>query len=143
MKDEAMMDTTLIVYAFDKSEPKKREICKSLLEDIFKGKMKFFISNQILGELYVVLTKKIENPIPKEKAEVIVNGIIESEDWIKINYTEKTVKRAMKTSKEFKIHFWDAVISETMLENGIFTIYTENEKDFKKVPNLKVVNPLK
>ena len=143
MTDDALIDTTLIVYAYDKSEPKKRRIAKYIVEDTFKGRRRFFVSNQILGELYTVLTSKIENPIPKEKANVIVSGIIESEDWVKISYTEKTIKRAMKTSEEFKIHFWDALISETMLESSIFTIYTENEKDFSKIPNMKVINPFK
>jgi predicted nucleic acid-binding protein len=30
-----------------------------------------------------------------------------------------------------------------MKENGINKIYTENEKDFKKIPGIKVINPLK
>jgi hypothetical protein len=30
-----------------------------------------------------------------------------------------------------------------MKENGIDTIITENEKDFKKIPGIKVINPFK
>jgi predicted nucleic acid-binding protein len=30
-----------------------------------------------------------------------------------------------------------------MLENNITTIYSENEKDFKKIKELKVINPFK
>jgi predicted nucleic acid-binding protein len=36
-----------------------------------------------------------------------------------------------------------ALIAATMQENNLKTIYTENIADFKKVPWLNVVNPLK
>jgi len=143
MNDEMMFDTTIIVYAYDISEPKKREVCKKLIEQVFKGEKKGFISNQILGELFIVLTEKIENTLSIEEAEGIVDGIIESKDWIKVDYNSGTVKRAIETSKKFNIHFWDAVIGETMLENSISAICTENEKDFDKIPKIKVVNPLR
>ncbi len=39
--------------------------------------------------------------------------------------------------------FWDALIAETMLENGVSTIYTENEKDFKKMRGINAINPFK
>jgi len=41
-----------------------------------------------------------------------------------------------------KVSIWDSLIAETALENGIVKIYTENLKDFKKIPGLKVVNPM-
>ncbi len=37
----------------------------------------------------------------------------------------------------------DAVIAASMLENNIETIYTDNEKDFRKVLGLEVINSLK
>jgi predicted nucleic acid-binding protein len=39
------------------------------------------------------------------------------------------------------MHLWDAAIAATMKENDIFEIVTENVKDFKKIPQLKVSNP--
>lgn len=49
----------------------------------------------------------------------------------------------MNTAINQKVDFWDALIAETMKENGIVKIYTENEQDFMKIPGIKVVNPLK
>ena len=143
MKDEIFFDTTILVYAHDITETTKRNICKPLIEGVFKGESLGVVSNQVLAELFSVLTTKMKVPLPKEVAEKIVLDFIESSSWNKINYDPDTVKIAMFTSKIHNTSFWDSLICETMKENGIDKIYTENEKDFKKIPGIKVINPLK
>ncbi|MCR4336089.1 MAG: PIN domain-containing protein [archaeon] len=140
MKDEFFVDTNVLVYAFDESEPNKRRKAKTLVEDITKGKLKGTISNQILGELFTALTKKIENPLQKAQAQIIVNGLIDSQHWKKTNYTTQTISRAVETSINEKKPFWDSVILETMLENKVYTIYTENTKDFTNT-KINTINP--
>ncbi len=142
MKGESIIDTTILVYSYDKDEREKRPICHNLIKSIFKGENYSYITNQILGELFSVLTSKVAKPISFEKGDKIINLIIKSDNWKKINYTYNTIPIAMEFSDKYKIHFWDALIAATMIENNIFTIYTENEADFKKIPGLKVINPI-
>lgn len=143
MNDKFCFDTTTLAYAYDESYPKERGICKNLVDKVFNGELAGVVTNQILGELFNVLTSKIEKPVDAERAEIIVKSLIESAQWEKINYTYETVEKAINTLKTSKSHFWDTVIAETMKENGIVKIYTENEKDFKKIPGIVVINPLK
>jgi len=143
MKDNLFIDTNIIVYAFDESENKKRAIAKKLFEQATKGEIKAIISNQILAELYSVLTKKMETPLKTKEAQIIINGIIDSIHWKKTSYTEKTITRAIETSIKHKTPFWDAIIAETMLENETYKIITENIKDFEKIPELETINPFK
>jgi len=42
-----------------------------------------------------------------------------------------------------RVPFWDALIAACMLENGISTIVTENEADFKRIPGITTSNPFK
>ena len=142
MQDKFVVDTSILVYAYNKSEKEKRGRCINLIKSIFNNEREAFITNQILAELFSVLALKIEKPIPTEKADLIIDSIIKSNNWNKINYTHITIKKAIDLLKSFKIPFWDSLIVATMLENDIFCIYTENTKDFKKVPRLKVINPL-
>lgn len=143
MNDKFCFDTTTLAYAYDESYPKEREVCKNLVDKVFKGELAGVVTNQILGELFNVLTSKIEKPVDTERANIIVKSLIESVQWEKINYTYETVEKAINTLKTSKSYFWDTVIAETMKENSIDTIYTENEKDFKKIPGIKVINPIK
>ena len=56
--------------------------------------------------------------------------------------SDKTVKAALETSKAFRGPFLDALIIETMKENGINQIATENEKAFSRFPGIKIRNPI-
>jgi len=142
MSDEIiLMDTNLLVYAYDTFDRKKHDKCKTLVEDTFKGERRLAVSNQILSEMFYVLTQKLKNPLSLDDAYAIVFGIIDSANWIKINYSHETVKKALMIVKNQNASFWDSLIVATALENGITKIYTENTKDFK-MPDAQAINPL-
>lgn len=141
MKDEIFYDTSILIYAYDITEPNKRNIAKPLVDNVFNGKANGVVSNQVPGELFKSFIEKLKTTV--EEAKSIVYGIIESENWIKINYDQETVKKAIINVEANKAPFWDSVIAETMKENGIIKIYTENEEDFKKISGVKIINPFK
>ena len=60
-----------------------------------------------------------------------------------LHYSEKTIVEAINVQAIYKIPFWDALIVGTMEENSNDKIITENEKDFKKVKWIKIINPFK
>jgi predicted nucleic acid-binding protein len=49
----------------------------------------------------------------------------------------------MEIADNVRAPFWDALFAACMLERGIEVIVTENEKDFKNIPGITVVNPFK
>ncbi|MDE1825802.1 MAG: hypothetical protein KGH61_04635 [Candidatus Micrarchaeota archaeon] len=69
--------------------------------------------------------------------------IVESDKWQKINYTHDTINHAAEKFEQLGVPFWDLVIAETLKENDITEIITENGKDFDKIPWIKVRNPFK
>ena len=98
---------------------------------------------QNLTEFYTIVTRKIEHPIQEIDALSIIQDMIDSENWLIIDRINSTIPKAIELNIQTGIHFWDAMIAQVMLENKVFSIYTENEKDFLKVPFLSVVNPFK
>ena len=136
-----LIDTNILVYAYDESEGKKHEICKRLIDECWRLREKYSISIQNLSEFYVVITKKIENPVPMEMAKEIIEDIIEFQNWILMDYDPRTILSAIELNMVYKVHYWDALIAATMRENKIFSIYTE-DGDFKNIPWLNVINPL-
>ena len=141
MKDDVFYDTNILFYAYDLSEPNKRDVCKRLVSRVFNGEDKGFISNQILVELYNALTRKLG--VKPDTANVIIESFLASTSWIKISYNHLTIKSALYTSKAFEAPFLDSLIAETMKENGISRIITENEKDFTQISGIQVENPIK
>ena len=144
MKDNniAFVDTNILVYAFDESYENRRNPCSELVRSGFQGDAEYFVSNQVLSELYVVLTSHVRKPLSKEKGSLIVTGFLDSAKWKKLNYTTATVKRALQDSERINISFWDMLIAETMKEASVRLIYTENERDFRKIPWVQSENPM-
>lgn len=142
MKDElVLIDTNILVYAFDIFDKNKHEKSKNILGKCWNGEEKFALSLQNLSEFYVITTKKINIPLSKNIGSDIVNKFLEFKGWIKLVPKESTITQAMDLAEKYDVSYWDALIASAMLERGIKKIYTENIKDFSKIKELKVINP--
>jgi predicted nucleic acid-binding protein len=141
MKDKIFFDTNIICYAFDLNEVFKRGTCEKLIKRVLNGEIIGVVSNQVLGELFNAATGKLG--VDPDKARILVQAIITSEKWEKVNYTYETINRAVEKFEHAEIPFWDLVIAETLKENGIKEIITENERDFRGVPGIKITNPFR
>ena len=141
--DLFLIDTNILVYAFDNTEKIKQRVALEILNECFDGEKIYALSSQNLAEFFVVITKKIGAPIPIENAKNIILKIIEFNGFKKLNYDQGTIIKSMSLLERLNLKFWDSLIIATMLENSVFNIYTENEKDFNKVKNINVINPFK
>lgn len=140
MKDEDifLLDSNIIIYAYDKDENEKRKIASDLLSLCFKKEKKFALTNQILAEFSSIFLQKGKGDISSLK--LIISDLLNCSELIKLIYNERTLIQALTIKEEFKIPFWDSLIIATMKENGIYNIYTENIKDFN-IFGIKAVNP--
>lgn len=134
-----LVDTNVLVYAFDQELAAKNKKAKELINSCWQGKNNFAVSNQNLAEFVFVSVKK--EKLDFEQAKLIIEYMISFEGFIKINYSAKTVLSAIDIAHEFKMRFWDSLLAAAMKENNVFNIYTENTKDFK-IPWVNAVNPL-
>ncbi len=140
--ETALIDTNILVYAYDISEKEKHSACKELVELCWKREVAYAISIQNISEFFVIVTTKIDRPISIEEAQRSMERIIAFNNWIKIKPEPTTLPEAIKMCREYRLHYWDALLAATMRENRIFKIYTENEEHFNKIPWLKAMNPI-
>lgn len=137
---DKLIDTNILVYAIDTSERQKHEVSKNILKQIWiEGGGVVCLQN--LMEFFVVITKKVENPVDLGKAKTIVEDFMKSDNWKIIDRDEDTFSNAMSLVSKHNIHLWDAIIAACMKENDITEIVTENEKDFVKIEDIKVTVP--
>lgn len=142
MKDNlALIDTNILVYAYDSVAGSKHSKAKELLKAAWEEGA--IVSLQNLCEFFVVITKKVEKPVSIKQAQEIVEDIIYSKEWVIIDRTCETIINSLELVKSTNVHFWDAVIATTMLEFGIEDIITENVKDFSKIKQIRAINPFK
>ena|SRR3989338_1303556 len=139
--ESVLIDSNILIYAFDKDEEEKNLVARRILEKIFDGKVNIFLSTQNLSEFYYNVTKKIKKPLEIIEAKEIISGLISLSNIKIIKINEENILQAIEISSEYNLSYWDALIASVMKESHIYSIITENDKDFKKIPWLRVTNP--
>lgn len=142
MIDEAppLIDTNILVYLFDEGAAEKRDISHELIAGCFRSEERYSLSVQNLAEFSVVVTEKVANPMPSEDIRRFIHTLTSFQGWNLVHYTERTVIHAHEIKEQHTLHFWDALLAATMLENHIHAIYTE-DAHFRKIPGITAMNP--
>src|SRR3989338_6463854 len=104
-----LIDTNLLIYAYDKSDEEKHLIANKILEKCWKGQANYVISNQNLAEFSSIITKKVKNPLNEDSTKKIVSDISNFRGFLIINYNQKTITKALEIKKETKTSFWDSL----------------------------------
>jgi len=137
-----LIDTVVLVHAYTVSDNERHRFALALVESVWGGE-EAMTTLQNLCEFFFVVTRKAEKPISASAAETIVKGILTATQWRVIDRGPETVFKAIELVKLHRAPFWDALIAACMLEQQVHTIVTENERDFKRIPGITVINPFK
>jgi len=139
---EKLIDTNVLVHGYVLLNANKQASARDIILPIWQegGGL---TTTQNLCEFFTVATRKVKTPMPIDRAESVVKEILRSAKWRVIDRSEGSVLHAIELVKLHHVPFWDALIAACMLEHGVHAITTENERDFKKVPGITVINPFK
>ncbi|MCF8028759.1 MAG: PIN domain-containing protein [Desulfobacteraceae bacterium] len=98
------------------------------------------LSTQILQEFYVAVTRKLEVPLPAEKAEEIV-GQFKVLPLVEISSSH--ILKAIWKSIRLQFSFRDALIIEAALSGRASILYTEDLQRGQTIDNLKILYPFR
>jgi predicted nucleic acid-binding protein len=138
MSDKAFVDTNVLVYAVDDSEPKKRDIARSVLSSGGYGEL--VLSTQVLSEFYVTVTRKLAQPVSDVQA-------AEALDWLSLNPTMSVdatlVKSAVEISRSAQLSYWDGLVVAAAASAGCERLLTEDLNDGQEIGSVRVENPFR
>ena len=137
-----LIDTVVLVHAYTVSDDEKHRAALTLVERVWGGE-EAVTTLQNLCEFFFVATGKVQKPISASAAEAVIKGILAGSQWRVIDRSPETVSKAIELVKLHRAAFWDALIAACMMEHAIHTIVTENERDFRRIPGIMVINPFK
>jgi len=135
MSADIFVDTNVFAYMFDSASPAKQAVAKRLI-----AASDFVTSAQVLGELYVTLTRKLVNKIPPEIAK---RTITELRTMPVVPTTANLVSAAIDTSIRFQLSYWDALIVEAAASSNCTILMTEDLNDQAIIRGVRIVNPFK
>ncbi len=131
----AFVDTNVLVYAFDASEPIKRARALELLAD--EG-IDLIVSAQVLNEFYWVATRKLTPPLTPELAHEVVRelslGRVVPVDAV-------SVDRAIDLSRTHGLTLWDAGVVVAAQTAGCGVLWTEDLNPGQRFDGVVVRDP--
>jgi len=139
MSDKVFLDTNILVYAYDENEPKKQQKAQDILTDGIEQESSF-LSVQVLGEFFNIVTRHIPQPMSSDEALEIIDML----SIMPVQEIDLTmVKRAIDTHKTYKISYWDSLILSAAERAGCTMLFSEDLSDGQTYQNILVRNPFK
>ena len=138
----ALIDPNILCYALDAGEPEKRAVAAGLLSWCWCSGIALAVSLRDLAEFSVVMTEKVQNPVPDAVVTRFIRDIVSFDAWTMIGYDPGAIMDAVSIRDTLSLHFRDALLVATMKQHAIGTIYI-GDSHFTRVPWITVVNPFK
>ena len=138
MSDRIFVDTNVLVYAYDRSEPQKQQQALQALDRLAVTGVGA-ISTQVLSEFFVAVTHRISAPLSVDEAYERVKNYLQS--WTILNLTGIVVLEAVRGVRDHQFNFWDAQIWAIARLNQITVIFSEDFDTGAVVEGVRFVNP--
>lgn len=133
-----LVDTNVLVYAYDPSDPSKQERAAAALESLFSQR-RGVLTTQILGEFFVTVTRKIPLPLSMSEGERRVANYAAA--WPIHPISTSTVTMAIAGVRRFGLHYFDALIWASAREYGAKTVLSEDFTHGARLGGVLFVNP--
>ncbi len=137
--DPVFVDTNVLVYARDSSDPRRQATAASWLEELWRSRTGR-ISSQVLQEYYVIVTRKLRPGLPEAMARDDVRALAE---WEPIPAGVEVMERAWELEQKHKLSFWDAMIVAAAVSARATTLLTEDLQDGAEIAGVRIVNPFR
>jgi predicted nucleic acid-binding protein len=137
MSDKHFLDTNILVYAYDSSDPEKQATAQKLLTQGIEQE-DAVLSAQVLGEFFVVVTRRIKEPLSPEQAEQVID-LLSILPVVEVD--AKLVKRAILLHKESQASYWDSLIVSAAERAGCTKILSEDLNAGQAYLDVRVENP--
>lgn len=137
MKGADFFDTNILVYAYDSHLPDKQQKAQNIvLSGVREGNG--VLSTQVLGEFFMVVTKKINKPLSVSDA----RNIIKYMGRMKVQEIDVLiVERALDTLERYKISYWDALIIAAAERAQCKRILSEDLNAGQIYHGIEITNP--
>lgn len=139
MSDNYFVDTNVLLYARDASEPQKQSIADHLLKELWDhhtGR----VSIQVLNEYYVNVTAKLKPGLTPEEAWDDIQALAA---WEPVPLDFEVVSIGYQVQQRYGISWWDSLIVAAAELSDCTRIYSEDLSDTQSYRGIRVVNPFK
>ena len=108
-----------------------------ILEQVGK-QLQVVVSTQVLQEFYVVVLRKLKQPLSEDEAE----GAVRRFAKLPVVLIDKAmILSAVRASRIHQLSLWDALIVQSATESGCRRLLTEDLQHGQRFGSLQIENP--
>ena len=131
------IDTNVVVYASDPSDPRKNELAVEILADAFDND-KYVISSQVLNEFVNTALNKL-----KKTDDEVVGYLRQLKTIRVVSVSADWLERAIEIRSRYDLQFYDSLLLATAEALGCNEFLTEDLNDGQLYGSVKAINPFK
>lgn len=131
------VDTNLLVYFHDASEPVKQPLAAKWLSYLWENKCGR-LSFQVLNEYYVTVTKKLSPGLPNKNARADIRNLMV---WQPVTIDQKIIERGWHIQERYQFSWWDSLIISAAQLADCRYLLSEDMQHEQQVDNMTILNP--
>ena len=131
------IDTNVVVYASDPSDPRKNELAVEILADAFDNDQ-YVVSSQVLNEFVNTALNKL-----KKTDEEVVGHLRQLKTMRVVPVSAEWLERAVEIRSRYDLQFYDSLLLAAAEALGCEEFLTEDLNDGQMCGSVKAVNPFK
>lgn len=130
------LDTNVLVYAYDSTDPRKQDRAQGIVRKAVAGEI--ITSTQVLAEFAATLLHKLSPAIRAKDLSILLDAL----GPIKlIAIDADTIRRAVEAHAEYGVHFYDAMIIAAAERARCTRIWSADLNPGQKYFGMAVENP--
>jgi predicted nucleic acid-binding protein len=138
MADRAMVDTNVLLYAYDRGEPSKQPQALALLDHLAVNGLGV-LTSQVLAEFFFNATRRLRPPLTTEEAYIRIQNYLLS--WEILDISGPIVLEAVRGVRTYQMSYWDAQIWASAKMNQIPVVFSEDFGSRVIIEGVRFVNP--
>jgi len=136
--EHVFLDTNLLVYLYDRSEPEKQRRAQTLLARLAAAHLGV-VSAQVLAEFFVTVTRKLAAPLPVTSA--LEQLACHLRLWRVVDITGSLVAQAAAAARKHQLNYWDAQVWAAARLNQVPIVLSEDFSHGAEIDGVRFVNP--
>lgn len=140
MSGRFLLDTNLLIYAIDPSDPRKQGIAQGWIATAMESGSGV-VSYQVVQEWFNVVLRKAAAPLHPEEAKSLYRLWIEPL-W-QVQSSRELLETAIDLHRFDSISWWDSLILSAAIQGGCQRLLTEDLQHGRRIRGVQIHDPFR
>lgn len=138
VRRRVFVDTNVLAYAYDRSEPVKQARAAATLDELVQRNAGV-LSTQVVAEFFVTVTRKLSLPLAVGQAYESLKNYLYA--WPVVEMSPMIVLEAARGVRDHQFNFWDAQVWAAARLNNCQVVFSEDFNHGAAIEGVLFIDP--